>query len=73
VDVGVNVKFKIDKWYQIMYDLIRYNVKLFTAITLINTNFFVSYNNVVSIYDIVRKEWKAHFFLEDDVIELMRN
>lgn len=48
-------------------------MRIFTKITLVTTNFFVAYNRVVSIFDIVRKEWRHHFFFESDVIELLRN
>jgi hypothetical protein len=40
--------------------------------TLVNVNFFVSFNQVVAIYDVVRKEWKAHFF-KQQVFGLLRN
>ncbi len=65
--------FKTKKWSTHFYDLIRYYVKIFTKITLVNTNFFVAFNKVVSIYDIVKKEWKSHFFFSHDVIEVFRN
>ena len=58
VDVGRPCRFKNDKWNQYMYDLTRYKVRLFTSLTLINTSFFVSYNKVVSMYDVIHGEWK---------------
>jgi hypothetical protein len=61
------------KWDTLFYDLIRSRVRIFTKITLVTTNFFVAFNKVVSVFDVVRKEWKFHFFFESDVIELLRN
>ena len=65
--------FRQEKWEARFYDLIRYYVKIFTKITLVTTNFFVAYNKIVSIYDIVKKEWKFHFFFKHTVIELLKN
>ena len=48
-------------------------MKIFTKITLVTTNFFVAYNKIVSIYDIVKKDWKFHFFFNHPVIELLKN
>ena len=72
-DVAEIASYKTEKWNVHFYDLIRYYVRIFTRITLVTTNFFVAYNKVVSIYDIVKKEWKFHFFFEHDVIEVLRN
>jgi hypothetical protein len=73
MDVSEVINYRIHKWKELFYDLIRYQVKIFTKINLVNTTFFVAYNKVVSIFDIVRKEWKMHFFFPSDVIELLRN
>ncbi|CDW78106.1 wd-40 repeat protein [Stylonychia lemnae] len=73
IDVSEVVNFRVSKWKEIFYDIIRYQVKIFTKINLVNTSFFVAYNKVVSIFDIVKKEWKIHFFFPSDVIELLRN
>lgn len=35
IDVGVENKYKIEKWIQILYDLIRYHVKVFSSISLV--------------------------------------
>ena len=67
------IGYKQEKWEARFYDLIRYYVKIFTKITLVTTNFFVAYNKIVSIYDIVKKEWKFHFFFNHQVIELLKN
>jgi hypothetical protein len=60
--VGIDRKLDANKWHFIIYDLIRNHARIYTAITLVNTNFFVAFNKVVVIYDVVRKEWKNHFF-----------
>jgi len=62
IDVSEILNYNIVKWKELFYDLVRYRVKIYTKITLVTTNFFVAYNKVVSIFDIVKKEWKTHFF-----------
>lgn len=41
--------------------------------TLVNTTFMVSYNNIVSTFDIIKKVWTEHHMLEDEVTGLLRN
>jgi hypothetical protein len=71
--VGVERDLDPQKWHFIMYDLIRNHARIYTAITLVNVNFFVAFNKVVAIYDVVRKEWKSHFFFKQQVFGLLRN
>ena len=71
--VGVEIKLDSNKWHFVIYDLIRNHARIYTAITLINTNFFVAFNKVVAIYDVVTKEWKSHFFFSSSVFGLLRN
>lgn len=71
--VGVDQTFDVDKWILVTYDLIRNHARIYTAITLVNTNFFVAFNKVVAIYDVVRKTWRYHFFFEHIVCGLLRN
>lgn len=71
--VGVEKDLDPEKWHMVMYDLIRNHARIFTAITLVNVNFFVAFNNVVAIYDVVRKQWKSHFLFKQKVFGLLRN
>ena len=71
--VSVEKQLDANKWHFVIYDLIRNHARIYTAITLVNVNFFVAFNNVVAIYDVVRKEWKSHFFMPSKVFGLLRN
>lgn len=48
-------------------------MRIYTAITLVNTNFFVAFNNVVAIYDVVKKQWSNFFYFTTQVFALLRN
>ena len=71
--VGQQRELDPQKWHFIVYDLIRNHARIYTAITLVNVNFFVAFNQVVAVYDVVRKEWKNHFFFKQQVFGLLRN
>lgn len=56
------------------YDLIRNYARIYTAITLVNVNFFIAFNDVVCIYDFVLKQWKHFFFYGGKKVSgLLRN
>jgi hypothetical protein len=71
--VGVEKPLDPLKWYFNTYDLVRNHARIYSAITLVNTNFFVAFNQVVAIYDVVEKEFKYFFYFEDQVVGLLRN
>ncbi|TNV87473.1 hypothetical protein FGO68_gene17665 [Halteria grandinella] len=70
--VGTPRELDPHKWHFIIYDLIRNHARIYTAMTLVNVNFFVAFNQVVAVYDVVRKEWKPYFF-KQQVFGLLRN
>ena len=41
--------------------------------TLVDTTFFFSFNNVVSTFDIIKKLWLDYYLLDEEVVELLRN
>ena len=41
--------------------------------TLVDTTFFFSFNNVVSTFDIIKKLWLEYYLLDEEVVELLRN
>ena len=51
-----------EKWDYVVYDKIRNYGRIFSAITLININFFVAFNRVVCINDVVTHAWSFHAF-----------
>lgn len=71
--VGVHKNLDALKWHFNIYDLVRNHARIYTAITLVNTNFFVAFNNVVAIYDVVKKQWTNFFYFTTQVFALLRN
>lgn len=70
--VGEIIKLDPSKWDHVNFDKIRNHARIFSAITLININFFVAFNKVVAISDVVTKEWKFYSF-QNTVSGLLRN
>lgn len=73
VDVSEVVKHNQEKWTSLFYDLVRYAVKLYSKIQLINTYFYISHDKMVSMFDIVKKEWHGHYMFNSKILELLRN
>lgn len=70
--VGETIKLDPSKWDHVNFDKIRNHARIFSAITLININFFIAFNKVVAISDVVTKEWKFYSF-SNTVSGLLRN
>jgi hypothetical protein len=60
--VGETINLNPHKWDHVNFDKIRNHARIFSAITLININFFVAFNKVVAINDVVGKSWKFYSF-----------
>jgi hypothetical protein len=56
----------------VVYDKIRNYARIFSSITLININFFVAFNRVVCINDVVSHNWIFQAF-DQKVSGLLRN
>ncbi len=70
--VGEIIKLDPTKWDHVIFDKIRNHARIFSAITLININFFVAFNKIVAINEVVTKEWKFYSF-SNTVSGLLRN
>lgn len=70
--VGETIKLDPTKWDHINFDKIRNHARIFSAITLININFFVAFNKVVAVNDVVTTTWKFYSF-PNTVSGLLRN
>ena len=70
--VGEIIKLDPTKWVHVIFDKIRNHARIFSAITLININFFVAFNKIVAINEVVTKEWKFYSF-SNTVSGLLRN
>ena len=51
--VGDTIKLDPTKWDHINFDKIRNHARIFSAITLININFFIAFNKIVAVSDVV--------------------
>ena len=60
-------------WDKIMYGKIRKFVKIFKSVAIANTTFFVAFDKIVSIFDLISKMWVDHFIFEEDIEEILRN
>lgn len=40
---------------------------------MINTSFFLAHGNIISLFDIIKKEWVKHFYVEEKVLKVFRN
>ena len=48
-------------------------MNLYESFSLINRNFFIAHSNYVSLYDILEKKWKKHYYFENKVKKVFRN
>ena len=66
--------FEFDElfWFNVHNTQVKDYLKLFHAFTIVDTSFFVCFNNVVSTFDIIKKMWVDHFIMDDFVYELLR-
>ena len=51
--VGEHKNLNPEKWNYAIFYKIRNFARIFTSISLININFFIAFNRVVCIYDVV--------------------
>lgn len=71
-DVAVNYLYEEPYWNSRHYHLMRDHVKLFTSYTLSNIQFFVSYLNFVSVYDVITKTFIKHFEFNSRCMKLFK-
>ena len=55
--VGETRDLDPEKWDYVVFDKIRNYARIFSSITLININFFIAFNRVVCINDVVARTW----------------
>lgn len=48
-------------------------LKMYPSYSLINTSFFVAHGNIISLFDILKKQWVSHFFFEEKITCVFRN
>ncbi len=61
------------EWNDIFYGTIKGCCRFFISYVLINTSFFVAHQNIVSLFDIIKKVYIKHFFVEKNVLKVFRN
>lgn len=57
LEVGSSYECNNQDWIQIYYSMISKYVKIVTSFSLNNIFLFVSYNDVVSVYDLSNEKW----------------
>eukprot|EP00347_Sterkiella_histriomuscorum_P010355 403376619 len=72
VDVATNYLYEDPYWHSRQYGLIKDHVRIFTGYTLANIQFFVSYLNFVSVYDVITKQFIQHFEFNSRCMKLFR-
>lgn len=72
MDVSSSYLFDEPFWISRHYHLMRDHVQLFTSYTLSNIQFFISYLNFVSVYDVISKTYIKHFEFNHRVMRLFR-
>lgn len=70
--MGEIIKLDPSKWDHVNFDKIRNHARIFSSITLINIHFFIAFNKIVAMNDVVTKEWKF-FPFTNTVAGLLRN
>jgi len=70
--VGENRELDPDKWEYVVFYKIRNYARIFNSISLININFFIAFNRVVCINDVVSRTWTFQAF-DKMVSGLLRN
>jgi len=57
MDIAETYHYNDQTWDSIKFMLIKEKARIFSAMTLVDTTFFFSFNNIVSNFDIIRKLW----------------
>jgi hypothetical protein len=73
VDVAEEKTITENEWNDIFYGTIKGCCRFFTSYVLINTSFFVAHQNIVSLFDIIKKVYIKHFFIDKKVLKVFRN
>lgn len=60
-------------WETITFSLIKNFVKLFNTFTIADTSFLISFDNIVFIYDIIRKKWSEQIYMDDQIVKFFRS
>jgi hypothetical protein len=58
---------------RVFHRMICNHFKFYPSYILINTTFFLAHGNIISVFDIIKKEWIKHFFVEEKVVKVFRN
>ena len=72
-DIASVYLYKASYWENISYSLIKNHVKLFDSFTIADTSFLICFDNIVFIYDIIRKIWTQQIYLKEKVKKLFRS
>ncbi|CDW83568.1 wd-40 repeat protein [Stylonychia lemnae] len=59
-------------WDRIFYSKLADYFKFYTSYCLINTSFFIARENIISIYDIIKKKWIKHFYEDENVVQVFK-
>ena len=73
MEVAEEVTLTTKDWDKIFYRTIANNFKFYPSYCLINTSFFLAHGNIISLFDIIKKDWVKHFFVEEKVLKVFRN
>jgi hypothetical protein len=73
--MSINDARTIDKYRieSVFYQRIKTHCKIFKGFVFLNTYIFVAHGHILSLYDMIRKEFTSHIEFESDIIEVFRS